>query len=131
MNDKIKVISPHKICPKMYYTFTISPSLTGLIDQADQCEGFLHALCKYAYFDMRGELSDVSRRLHYHGTIRFKDHASITMAYNIISDYKKDLSIEIDYQTDWYWYVYCRKSRHITKRYLKDYKINYHLIAGS
>lgn len=127
MNKKHQLPETHKISPQNRYTFTISPNSEHIQDQFEQCIGFLHKIQKYCYIDMRAELTDYARRLHYHGTIQFKDYQSIPYVYNIFHDYYAEMAIEIDTIKDYNWYLYCRKSRHITKFYVKNWKILYHI----
>lgn len=124
MNDKIKLVPSYTIKRNVDYAFTISPKADLTVCQCESTLAFLYRVAQMGViFNLFPELTDKSRNLHWHGTIRFASYFSIMELYDLIRDYREDFAIEIDTIGNWYWYVYCRKSRHIMNKFMLGNKL--------
>lgn len=132
MSYKIKLLPQGGICPGVEYAFTVNLSSDELLHiMVERYGAFFQKIKDYVYFDMFPELSNVARKLHYHGTIIFKSYKCIMPFYDIIGQYREELAIEMD-SINWNndnvfknWYIYCRKDRHIMYPYMKAKKLPY------
>lgn len=128
MVDKIKVPPAERLNINRRYTLTIAPAGDNINEQSEKVNGLINQIQCHAKIDLRAEITDIGRRLHYHGDIQFNTYKDIVHVYDIIGNYKRYFQIEIDSITEyWKWYIYCRKGRHLFKNYLTDIGIPYHI----
>lgn len=127
---KVDIVSPEKVQLNVLYTFNLSPSDDHQFYNKPD-DGRVKSMIRWfttyvvslftARVDVYMEISR-SGRLHFHGTIEFRNLNEIREFYlHAIHDIVKHSHLEIDTIVDpFIWHNYCIKSQHIIKCNIKS-----------
>jgi len=83
-------------------------------------------LAQWCWIDLRPEFSK-KMKLHYHGTLTMKNYKYIFPLFTFLNGIQKNYTYCLKPVYDWQWYIYCRKQRHLMKRYMISTRLRYHI----
>lgn len=126
--EKCSLIKSEDVRLEIPYAFSINLAENrGVMKSIDSYMDIFERIKKLGVkFVFYPELSNLNRRLHYHGWIWFCDYDAVMAFYNLCGNVlQRQSSFKMRVISDYEWHRYCVKNRHITKPYMLSKKLPY------